>query len=113
MGVGQEEIVAAGPELPLARQSEFLPDTKILDIAPTELVRQPELIVRARIDRIEGVVVAILVVLAPGGVIVLQERTRLEAQALDRISPHPVSRPRADLIDTEIAPLIRHFGAVV
>ena len=78
MRVGQEEIVAGGPQLPLARKSEFLSDTKILNIAPTELVRQAELVVRARIDRIEGIVVAVFIVLAPGRVVVLQERARLK-----------------------------------
>src|SRR5579862_1476525 len=113
MRIGQPEVMDAGAEHPLARELELLPEAQILDVAPADLVRQAQFVMRTREDRIERILVAALHIVAARAVVVLHKHARPEANFLEAVSHDPVAHPGANLVYRQRAKLIGHLRPVI
>jgi len=112
VAVGEPIRVVVGGDRESLERRHLQAGAHVLDVLPPDLVGEPVLVVRRRIELIEGAAVAVARVFVAGCVVELAGELD-GSRSCQAFTQLPVSGPRRDVVGAQRAALHHHFDVVV
>jgi hypothetical protein len=112
-GARQPPIMIIRSDTELTRWLGIPAHSDILDIPPSDLIAESQLIVRRRIKNVKRAANPVMRVMISGRVVVFPAKPRLPCGRWNRVPGYPMSCPGANPIRSERAELARHFQPII